>query len=202
MFTKCSASTPSGGCSYEMLKLCLDDAETSHLLFRAAEDLARALAPECITRVVPQVGWPVSSGRLQKQFVFRISCRSRSSVHSSLHRRCGRGGRGGAYDHVLRSSFHQRAQFAGVAAFREIRVRSPHVWEDGTRARHQVHQAVQYGHSRVPMRNGKDKLVAFLAPPHSEALATLGTGMQFHSKNWASLSKRSEGEGRLWDAVG
>ena len=56
MFTKCLASAPSGsvpgpgGCTYEMLKLCLDDAETSHLLFRAVEDLARAQAPDCITR--------------------------------------------------------------------------------------------------------------------------------------------------------
>ena len=33
-----------------MLKVCLDDAETSLLLFRAAEDLARAQAPDCITR--------------------------------------------------------------------------------------------------------------------------------------------------------
>ena len=55
-FTKCLASAPSGsapgpgGCTYEMLKLCLDDAETSHLLYRAAEDLARAQAPESITR--------------------------------------------------------------------------------------------------------------------------------------------------------
>ena len=55
-FTKCLASPPSGsapgpgGCTYEMLKLCLDVAETSHLLFRAAEDLARAQALECITR--------------------------------------------------------------------------------------------------------------------------------------------------------
>ena len=56
MFTKCLASAPSGsapgpgGCTYEMFKLCLDDAETSLLLFRAAEDLARAQAPDCITR--------------------------------------------------------------------------------------------------------------------------------------------------------
>lgn len=33
-----------------MLKLWLDDAETSHLLFRAAEDPARAEAPGSITR--------------------------------------------------------------------------------------------------------------------------------------------------------
>ena len=68
MFTKCLASAPSrsapgpGGCTYEMLKLCLDDAETSHLLFRAAEDLARAQA--CITRAfmcdddsLAETGW-------------------------------------------------------------------------------------------------------------------------------------------------
>ena len=39
-----------GRCTFEMLKVCLEDAETLHLLFRAAEDLARAEAPEPITR--------------------------------------------------------------------------------------------------------------------------------------------------------
>ena len=99
-----SASAPSGSapgpgeCTHEMLKLCLDDAETSHLLFRAAEDLARAQAPDCITRAfvgatmtalqqsdgwcAPQARrsggwlrrhWLVNSGRLWKQFVLRIS---------------------------------------------------------------------------------------------------------------------------------
>ena len=38
------------GYTYEMFKLCLDDVETSHLLSREAEDLARAQAPESITR--------------------------------------------------------------------------------------------------------------------------------------------------------
>ena len=52
-----------GRCTYELLKLCLDDAETSHLLFRAAEDLARAQAPDCITRAcvrpdsLAETGW-------------------------------------------------------------------------------------------------------------------------------------------------
>ena len=56
LFAKCLASAPSGsapvrgGCTYEMLKVCLEDAETLHLLFRVAEDLARAEAPEPITR--------------------------------------------------------------------------------------------------------------------------------------------------------
>ena len=56
LFAKCLASAPSGsapgpgGCTFEMLKVCLEDAETLHLLFRAAEDLARAEAPEPITR--------------------------------------------------------------------------------------------------------------------------------------------------------
>ena len=52
MFTECLASAPSGSApgpgGYEMLELCLD--ESSRLLFRVAEDLARAWALECITR--------------------------------------------------------------------------------------------------------------------------------------------------------
>ena len=55
-FSQCLSSAPSGsspgpgGCTYEMLKVCLDDRETLHLLLRAAEDLARAEAPETVTR--------------------------------------------------------------------------------------------------------------------------------------------------------
>ena len=54
MFTKCLVSAPTGsssgpgGCICEMLKVCLEDAETIHLLHRAAEDLARAEAPQAI----------------------------------------------------------------------------------------------------------------------------------------------------------
>ena len=55
-FSQCLSSAPSGsspgpgGCTYEMLKVCLDARETLHLLLRAAEDLARAEAPETVTR--------------------------------------------------------------------------------------------------------------------------------------------------------
>ena len=55
-FSKCLSSAPSGsapgpgGCTYEMLKVCLGDAEATHLLFQAAEDLARAEAPATVTR--------------------------------------------------------------------------------------------------------------------------------------------------------
>ena len=55
-FSHCLSNAPSGsspgpgGCTYEMLKVCLDDRETLHLLLRAAEDLARAEAPETVTR--------------------------------------------------------------------------------------------------------------------------------------------------------
>ena len=55
-FSQCLSSAPSGsspgpgGCTYEMLKVCVDDRETLHLLLRAAEDLARAKAPETVTR--------------------------------------------------------------------------------------------------------------------------------------------------------
>ena len=51
-----------------------------------------------------------------------------------------------ACDHVLRSSFlaklQQRAQLAGFASVREIRVRSPHdvCVEYGTEVRHQIHE--------------------------------------------------------------
>ena len=52
MFTKCLRTAPSGsapgpgGCSNEMLQVCLDDVETLGLLFSAAEDFARADRPE------------------------------------------------------------------------------------------------------------------------------------------------------------
>ena len=52
LFSKCLASAPSGsapgpgGCTNEMLKVCLDDAEVSQLLFLAAQDMARAQIPE------------------------------------------------------------------------------------------------------------------------------------------------------------
>ena len=51
VFSQCLPTAPSGsspgpeGCTYEMLKVCLDDGETLHFLLRAAEDLARAEAP-------------------------------------------------------------------------------------------------------------------------------------------------------------
>ena len=55
-FSKCLSSTSSGsasgpgGCTYEMLKVCLGDTEATHLLFHAPEELARAKAPEPVTR--------------------------------------------------------------------------------------------------------------------------------------------------------
>ena len=42
----CSAPGPPGGCSYEMLKVCLADPEVAQLLFMAAEDMARGTASE------------------------------------------------------------------------------------------------------------------------------------------------------------
>ena len=54
IFAKCLRSAPSGsdpgpgGCSYQMLKTCLDDAELLQLLTEAAEDFARAAVPQCI----------------------------------------------------------------------------------------------------------------------------------------------------------
>ena len=47
--TSGSASGP-GGCTYEMLKVCLGDTEATHLLFHAPEELDRAKAPEPVTR--------------------------------------------------------------------------------------------------------------------------------------------------------
>ena len=52
LFSKCLASARSvfapgrGGCTNEMLKVCLDDAKVSQLLFLAAQDMARAQIPE------------------------------------------------------------------------------------------------------------------------------------------------------------
>ena len=51
IFAKCLRTAPAGssagpgGCSNEMLKVCLDDEETCQLLFLAAEDFARGTAP-------------------------------------------------------------------------------------------------------------------------------------------------------------
>ena len=51
-FVHCLRSAPAGsapdpgGCSYEVLKVCLDDPEVTHLLFMAAEDMARGTASE------------------------------------------------------------------------------------------------------------------------------------------------------------
>ena len=51
IFAKCLRTAPAGssagpgGCSNEMLKVCLDDQETCQLLFLAAEDFARGTAP-------------------------------------------------------------------------------------------------------------------------------------------------------------
>ena len=54
LFTKCVQSAPSGcspgpgGCTNEMLRLCLDDMELFQMLFRAAEDFARAQVPDAV----------------------------------------------------------------------------------------------------------------------------------------------------------
>ena len=51
-FVDCLRSAPAGsapgpgGCSYEMLKVCLDDPEVTQLLFMAAEDVARGTASD------------------------------------------------------------------------------------------------------------------------------------------------------------
>ena len=51
-FVDCLRSAPAGsapgpgGCSYEMLKVCLDDPEVTQLLFMAAEDVAKGTASE------------------------------------------------------------------------------------------------------------------------------------------------------------
>ena len=56
LFTKCLQSAPSGvsagpgGCTNEMLRVCLDDAEVHQLLFRAAEDFARRSQKACPKR--------------------------------------------------------------------------------------------------------------------------------------------------------
>ena len=56
LFTKCLQSAPSGcapgpgGCSNEMLRVCLDDCEVFQLLFRAAEDCASASMPESVKK--------------------------------------------------------------------------------------------------------------------------------------------------------
>ena len=57
VFTKCLSGAPSGsapgpgGCSNEMLRVCLDDCEVLQLLFLAAGDVARGSAPPEATQV-------------------------------------------------------------------------------------------------------------------------------------------------------
>ena len=191
-FTKCLASAPSGsapgpgGCTYEMLKLCLDDAETSHLLYRAAEDLARAHAPESITRAfmcamtalqkqdggVRGIATGTSFRRLVAKTLARQFGKAVEAVCSpyqfALSTRVGTDCVGhairaftdadpsctvlsidgvGAYDHVFRSSFlaklHSVPSLQGLLLFvRSVYARpTTYVWEDGTGARHQIHQA-------------------------------------------------------------
>ena len=54
--TKCLQSAPSGcspgpgGCTNEMLRLCLDDPELVQLLFKAAEVCARARMPDTVMK--------------------------------------------------------------------------------------------------------------------------------------------------------
>ena len=56
IFHHCLSGAPSGvapgpgGCTNEMLRVCLDDIETTQLLFRAVEDLARGEVPEAASR--------------------------------------------------------------------------------------------------------------------------------------------------------
>ena len=56
LFTKCVQSAPTGcspgpgGCTNEMLRLCLDDMELFQLLFRAPEDFARAQVPDAVMK--------------------------------------------------------------------------------------------------------------------------------------------------------
>ena len=54
LFATCLRAAPSGsfprlgGCTHEMLKVCLDNTEAVHLLTSAAEDFARSSVPDCI----------------------------------------------------------------------------------------------------------------------------------------------------------
>ena len=54
LFATCLREAPSGsspgpgGCTNEMLKVCLDNTEALHLLTSAAEDFARSSVPDCI----------------------------------------------------------------------------------------------------------------------------------------------------------
>ena len=154
MFTICLASAPSGsgpGCIFEMLKLCLDDAEIWHVSRNHHQSLHVCDNDSLAETGWPQARrsagwlrrrWPVNSGRLWKQFVFHISSPSPRAGTDCV----GHAIRAftdadpqctvlsidgvGAYDHVLRSSFlqklHNVPSSQEVATLRKIRVRSPH----------------------------------------------------------------------------
>ena len=57
-FAKCLREAPSGcppgpgGCTNEMLRVCLDDHELFQLLFSASEDFARGTVPPTVGRVL------------------------------------------------------------------------------------------------------------------------------------------------------
>ena len=133
LFTKCLQSAPSGvsagpgGCTNEMLRVCLDDAEVLQLLFRVAEDFARTNVPESVSKAFMAASmtalqkhdggvrhrgwlpkrWLVSSaqkGGSLRTDQFALSTRAGTDCVGHAIRAITDADPIGAYDHVLRSA--------------------------------------------------------------------------------------------------
>ena len=119
VFSKCLASAPvgsapgPGGCTNEMLKVCLDDAEVMQHLFLAAQDMARAQIPHSartfmfatMTALRKEDGGVrgIASGTSLRRLVAKTLGRQFGKVVESGQTILSINGIG-AYDHVLRSA--------------------------------------------------------------------------------------------------
>ena len=81
-----------GGCTNEMLRVCLDDAEILSLLFNAAEDFARGHIPDDVTRcllLATMTATPKESRSWGHLLGIRSFCQLSSSSGWSKSENCG-----------------------------------------------------------------------------------------------------------------
>ena len=139
LFSKCLASAPSGsapgpgGFTNKMLKICLDDAEVSQLLFLAAQDMARAQIPESAppqTFMLEDGGArSIATGTSFRRLVAKTLARQFGKVVEST---C-----------AMMSKLYTVPELRGLLPF----VRSTYAhptscrWQDSVGVTHQVHQA-------------------------------------------------------------
>ena len=150
LFTKCLCSVGLGGCTNEMLRVCLDDHELFHLLFRAVEDTVKGRhARVCEEGVhgsyhdgVAETGWR-GPGHRYRHFIPSVRgenvgppIREQHAFHFSSPFRRGRAQIAWATQSGhsrIRSAFlkkiAQRPKYARVVAVRSCHVFG-YVWED------------------------------------------------------------------------